>query len=134
LLLRALYTNWLAKKLKWESTFRMGILINSVWMLSLVIINVLIILIAPYLFIEFGFSIDEINSIYVIVGLLVFILNVIMGIFIVHSFYMKEYWGSLTITIIVVISERIIRILLYISFLMFFGLIFTEGFFLFIPF
>ena len=134
LLLRAVYTNWLAKKLKWESTFRIGVLINLVWMISLVIINVLIILIAPYLFVELNFSIDEITSIYLIIGLIVFILNVIMGIFIVHSFYTEEYWGSIAIAIILVISERVIMLILYIGFLFFFGVIFTGGFFLFTPF
>jgi len=134
LILRALYTNWLATKLRWESSFRRGFLLNLVWMVLVVVINLLIIFITLPLFIGLSLTMDKITSIYLIIGFLIFLINVVIGIFIVHSFYKKEYWGSLVVTIIVAISERAIRFILYISILFFFGVIFTEGFYLFTPF
>ena len=134
LILRALYTNWLATKLKWESSFRRGFLVNLVWIIFLVVINLLIIFIAPPLFIGLSLTMDEITSIYIIIGFLIFIINVIIGIFFVHSFYEKEYWGSSVVTIIVVISERVIMLIIFISIFFFFRVIFTEGFYLFTPF
>ena len=79
-------------------------------------------------------TMDEITSIYIIIGFLIFIINVIIGIFFVHSFYEKEYWGSSVVTIIVVISERVIMLIIFISIFFFFRVIFTEGFYLFTPF
>ena len=134
LILRALYTNWLATKLKWESSFRRGFLVNLVWIIFLVVISLLIIFIAPPLFIGLSLTMDEITSIYLIIGFLIFIINVIIGIFIVHSFYEKEYWGSLVVTIIVVISEKVIMVIINVSIYFFLGAWFTEGFYLFTPF
>ena len=134
LILRALYTNWLATKLRWESSFRKGFLVNLVWIVLLVVINLSIIFITPPLFIGLSLTMDEITSIYIITGFSIFIINIIIGIFIIHSFYKREYWGSLVVTIIVVISERVIMLIIYISILFFFGVIFTEGFYLFTPF
>ena len=134
LILRALYTNWLATKLKWESSFRRAFLVNLVWIILLVVMSLLIIFIAPPLFIGLTLTIDEINLIYLIISFLIFIINVIIGIFIVHFFYEKEYWGSLVVAIIVVISERVIMLLIYVSIWFFLGVWFTEGFYLFTPF
>jgi len=134
LILRALYTNWLATKLKWESSFRRGFLVNLVWIIFLVVISLIIIFFAPPLLIGLNFTIDEISSIYFIIGFLIFIINVIIGIFIVHSFYEKEYWGSFVVTIIVVISERVIMVIINVSIYFFLGEWLTEGFYLFTPF
>ncbi len=134
LILRALYTNWLATKLKWESSFRRAFLVNLVWIILLVVISLIVIFIAPPLFIELSLTVDEISLVYLIIGFLIFIINVIIGIFIVHYFYEKEYWGSLVVTIIVVISERVIMVIIYISFYFFLGVWFTGGFYLFTPF
>jgi hypothetical protein len=134
LILRALYTNWLATKLKWESSFRRGFLVNLVWIIFLVVLSLLVIFIAPPLFIELSLTVDEISLAYLIIGFLIFIINVIIGIFIVHSFYEKEYWGSLVVTIILVISERVIMLVITVSIYFFFGMWFTEGFYLFTPF
>jgi len=134
LILRALYTNWLATKLKWESSFRKGFLINLVWIILLVGISLLIIFIAPPLFNELSLTVDEIILIYMIIGCLIFIINVVIGIFIVHYFYKKEYWGSSVVAIIVVISERVLLLIIYISIFFLFRVIFTEGFYLFTPF
>jgi len=134
LILRALYTNWLATKLKWESSFRRGFLVNLVWIIFLVVISLIIIFFAPPLLIGLNFTIDEISSIYFIIGFLIFIINVIIGIFIVHSFYEKEYWGSFVVTIIVVISERVIMVIINVSIYFFLGVWLTEGFYLFTPF
>ncbi len=134
LILRALYTNWLATKLKWESSFRRAFLVNLIWIIFLVVMSLLIIFIAPPLFIELSFTMDEINLIYLIISFLIFIINVIIGIFIVHSFYEKEYWGSLVVAIIVVISERVIMVFIYVSIYIFLGVWLTEGFYLFTPF
>ncbi|MBY9018395.1 MAG: hypothetical protein KGD66_06135 [Candidatus Lokiarchaeota archaeon] len=134
LILRALYTNWLAIKLKWESSFRRGFLVNLAWIILLVVISVLIIFIAPPIFIELSLTVDEINSIYLIISFIIFIINVIIGIFIVHSFYEKEYWGSSVVSIIVVISERVIMVIIQASIYFFFQVLLTEGFYLFTPF
>jgi len=134
LILRALYTNWLATKLKWESSFRRGFLVNLVWIIFLVVVSLLIIFIAPPLFIELSLTVDEISLVYLIIGFLIFIINVIIGIFIVHSFYEKEYWGTLVVTIIVVISERVIMVVIIVTIYFFLGVWFTEGFYLFTPF
>jgi hypothetical protein len=134
LILRALYTNWLATKLKWESSFRRAFLANLIWIIFLVVISLLIVFITPPLFIGLGLTTDEIALIYLIIGFLIFIVNVIIGIFIVHSFYEKEYWGSLVVTIIVVISERVIMVIIIVSFYFFLGVWLTEGFYLFTPF
>ena len=134
LILRALYTNWLATKLKWESSFRRGFLVNLVWIILIIVINFLIIFIAPPLFIELSLTVDEIASIYLIIGFSIFIINVIIGIFIVHSFYEKEYWGSSVVAIIVVVSERVILLIIYVSIYFFLNLLLTEGFYLFTPF
>ncbi|MBA7573683.1 hypothetical protein ES708_15481 [subsurface metagenome] len=134
LILRALYTNWLATKLKWESSFRRGFLVNLVWIIFLVVISLLIIFIAPPLFIGLSLTMDEITSIYLIIGFLIFIINVIIGVFIVHFFYEKEYWGSLVVTIIVMISEKVIMVIIVVSIYFFLGVWFTEGFYLFTPF
>jgi len=134
LILRAFYTNWLAIKLKWESSFKRGFLVNLIWMILLVVINLLIIFIAPPLFIELSLTIDEITTIYIIIGFLIFLINLVIGIFIVRSFYKKEYWGSLTVAIIVVISERVIILIINLSIYLFFGSLLTEGFYLFTPF
>ncbi len=134
LILRALYTNWLATNLKWESSLRRAFLVNLIWIIILVVMSLLIIFIAPPLFIELSFTMDEINLIYLIISFLIFIINVIIGIFIVHSFYEKEYWGSLVVAIIVVISERVIMVFIYVSIYIFLGVWFTEGFYLFTPF
>ncbi|MCJ7651576.1 MAG: hypothetical protein MUP85_23460 [Candidatus Lokiarchaeota archaeon] len=134
LILRALYTNWLATKLKWESSFRRGFLINLVWIILIIVINFIIIFIAPPLFIELSLTVDEIASIYLIIGFSIFIINVIIGIFIVHSFYEKEYWGSSVVAIIVVVSERVILLIIYVSIYFFLNLLLTEGFYLFTPF
>lgn len=134
LILRALYTNWLATRLKWETSFRRGFLVNLIWIIFLVVISLLIIFIAPVLFIGLSLTIDEITSIYLIIGFLIFIINVIIGIFIVHSFYEKEYWGSLVVSIILVISERVIMVIIYVSIYFLLGVWFTEGFYLFTPF
>jgi len=131
LILRAFYTNWLAIKLKWKSSLRRGFLVNLSWIIFLVVISLLIIFIAPPIFIEIGLNVDEITSIYLIIGFLFFIINVIIGIFIVHYFYEKEYWGSLVVTIIVLISERVIMVIIYISIYFFLGVVSTEGFYLF---
>ncbi|MBY9002817.1 MAG: hypothetical protein KGD73_02490 [Candidatus Lokiarchaeota archaeon] len=134
LILRALYTNWLAIKLKWESSFRRGFLVNLVWIIILVVISLLIIFITPPIFIEFGLIVDEINSIYLIISFSIFIINVIIGTFIVHSFYKKEFWGSLVVSIIMVISERAIMLIINVCIYIFFGQFLTEGFYLFTPF
>ena len=134
LILRALYTNWLATKLKWESSFRRAFLVNLAWIILLVVMSLLIIFIAPPLFIVLSWTVDEINLIYLIISFLIFIINVIIGLFIVHSFYDKEYWGSLVVAIIVVISERVIMLLIYVSIYIFLGVWFTGGFYLFTPF
>ena len=134
LILRALYTNWLATKLKWESSFRRGFLVNLVWIILIIVINFIIIFIAPPLFIELSLTVDEIASIYLIIGFSIFIINVIIGIFIVHSFYEKEYWGSSVVAIIVVVSERVILLIIYVSIYFFLNLLLTEGFYLFTPF
>ena len=134
LILRALYTNWLAIRLKWESSFRRAFLVNLVWIILLVVMSLLIIFIAPPLFIGLSLTIDEINLIYLIISFLIFIINVMIGIFIVHFFYEKEYWGSLVVAIILVISERVIMLLIYVSIWFFVGVWFTEGFYLFTPF
>ena len=134
LILRALYTNWLATKLKWESSFRRGFLVNLVWIILIIVINFLIIFIAPPLFIELSLTVDEIASIYLIIGFSIFIINVIIGIFIVHYFYEKEYWGSSVVAIIVVVSERVILLIIYVSIYFFLNLLLTEGFYLFTPF
>jgi len=134
LLLRAFYTNWLAIKLKWESSFKKGFLVNLVWIILLVVISLLIIFITPPIFIELSLTVDEIYSIYLIINLSIFILNVIIGMSIVHSFYKKELWGSLVVSIIVVISERIIMLIINLSIYFFFGSLLTEGFYLFTPF
>jgi len=134
LILRALYTNWLATKLKWESSFRRAFLVNLVWVILLVVISLLIVFIAPPLFIGLGLTSDEIALVYLTIGFLIFIVNVIIGIFIVHSFYEKEYWGSLVVTIIVVISERAIMVVIIVSIYFFLGVWLTEGFYLFTPF
>ena len=131
LILRTLYTNWLAIKLKWESSFRRGFLVNLAWIILLVVINLLIIFIAPPLFIGLSLTMEEITSIYLIIGFLIFIINVIIGIFIVHFFYEKEYWGSFVVTIILVISERVIMVIINVSIYLFLGVWFTEGFYLF---
>jgi len=134
LILRALYTNWLATKLKWESSFRRAFLVNLVWVILLVVISLIVIFIAPPLFIELSLTVDEISLVYLIIGFLIFIINVIIGIFIVHSFYEKEYWGSLVVTIIVVISERVIMVIIYLSIYFFLDVWFTDGFYLFTSF
>ncbi len=134
LILRALYTNWLATKLKWESSFRRAFLVNLVWIILLVVISLIVIFISSPLFIELGLTMDEIALIYLMVGFLIFIINVLIGIFIVHYFYEKEYWGSLVVTIIVVISERVIMVVIIVSIYFFLGMWFTEGFYLFTPF
>jgi len=134
LILRALYTNWLATKLKWENSFRWGFLVNLVWIILIIVINFIIIFIAPPLFIELSLTVDEIASIYLIIGFSIFIINVIIGIFIVHSFYEKEYWGSSVVAIIVVVSERVILLIIYVSIYFFLNLLLTEGFYLFTPF
>jgi len=134
LILRALYTNWLAIKLKWESSFRRGFLVNLVWIILLVVISLLIIFITPPIFIELSLTGDEINSIYLIISFVIFIINIIVGTFIVHSFYEKEYWGSILVTIILVISERVIMVIINISIYFFLGVMFTSGFYLFTPF
>jgi hypothetical protein len=134
LILRALYTNWLATKLKWESSFRRGFLVNLVWIILIIVINFIIIFISPPLFIELSLTVDEIASIYLIIGFSIFIINVIIGIFIVHSFYKKEYWGSSVVAIIVVVSERVILLIIYVSIYFFLNLLLTEGFYLFTPF
>ena len=77
---------------------------------------------------------NEIILIYMIIGCLIFIINVVIGIFIVHYFYKKEYWGSSVVAIIVVISERVLLLIIYISIFFLFRVIFTEGFYLFTPF
>ena len=134
LILRALYTNWLATKLKWESTFRKAFLVNLVWIILMIVINLLILFITPPLFIELILTVDEITSIYLIFNFSIFIINVIIGIFIVHAFYEKEFWGSSVVTIIVVISERVIMLILYACLYYFFSVLLTEGFYLFTPF
>ncbi|MHA1670307.1 MAG: hypothetical protein ACTSV5_06965 [Promethearchaeota archaeon] len=134
LILRALYTNWLAKKLRWESSFKKGFLVNLTWIILLVIISILIIFIAPPIFIELSLTVDEINSIYIIISFLSFIINVIIGIFIVHSFYEKEYWSSSVVVIIILISERVVMVLINRSIYFFMSVMFTGGFYLFTPF
>jgi len=134
LILRALYTNWLATRLEWESSFRRGFLVNLLWIILLVVISLIVIFIASPIFIGLGLTVDEINLVYLIISFLIFIVNVIIGIFIVHSFYEKEYWGSLVVTIIVVISERVIMVVIIVSIYFFLGVWFTEGFYLFTPF
>ena len=131
LILRALYTNWLATKLKWESSFRRAFLVNLAWIILLVVISLLVIFIAPPLFIGLGLTVDEISLVYLIISFLIFIINVIIGIFIVHSFYEKEYWGSFVVTIIVVISERVIMVIINVSIYFFFKEYLTGGFYLF---
>ena len=134
LILRALYTNWLATKLKWESSFRRAFLVNLVWIIFLVVISLIVIFIASPLFIELGLTMDEIALVYLMIGFISFTINVIIGIFIVHYFYEKEYWGSLVVTIIVVISERVIMVVIIVSIYFFLGMWLTEGFYLFTPF
>ena len=134
LILRALYTNWLALKLKWESSFRRAFLVNLAWIISLVIISLIVIFIAPPLFIELSLTLDEITSIYMIIGFSIFIINVIIGIITIYSFYKKKYLDSFFVTIIVVISERILRFIIIVGIYLFLGVLLTEGFYLFTPF
>ncbi len=134
LILRALYTNWLTLKLKWESSFRRAFLANLVWIIFIVIISLLVIFIAPPLFIELSITEDDIASFYLIINLSIFIINIIIGIIIMYSFYKKKYWDSFFITIIVVISERILRYIIITSIYLILGVFLTEGFYLFTPF
>ncbi len=134
LILRAIYTNWLASRLKWESNIRRGFIANLVWVVIVIILNLLIIFIAPALFIEFGITVDEMTSIYLIVGLSIFIMDVIIGMFVIHLFYAKEYLSSVVVAIIVLITEKILSYFIIIGIYFFMGIILTGGFYLFTPF
>ena len=131
LILRGFFTNWLAAKLKWESSFRKGFLANLTWFLLLVIVHLIIIFYGAPIMISFALDAD---FVFFVFNFVVLLINLIIGIFTIKYFYNREYWGSSVITIIIVIIERIIVILINTIIYLTCGIFLTGGFYIFPPF